>query len=487
MRIKSILLLIAFTVITATAQNNAPMLSWNESVKDVYIDGQLDRNAQVFFCDAPKRIALISPKLDFAVILDQDNQTISTTLKEMFQIVPDHTRATSDSGAPLQQVGSYAQLDTSTYLFVIDGRAIMFRSHSGAKGELSEQQLWETVPVWRYLMEGYQPNAGAVSAIKAADKDARITIALGTWCPDSRNYVPKLMKALRAAGNNHIKVNIIGIDNQFHDPIDTIQQLKLVNVPTVIVERDGREIGRIIETPATESFEEDLAAILAGKAITHNGRWDRGARVARGIYAYKDSAGKDIGREEWELFKTDEGGYLAHSRITEGDTKTEVWHRVNSATRPTFIEVTKQRGEALIRTRYRLNDRTFTARMRSNEAGVIDQTLNVAGYFSVRSPSIVAEGWEFTIAALNQKQSLSYFAPSAFDGTVGSLTKMNFEERPAETVNIPSGQFRAKHLVRYSGGETSEWWLHSELGIPVRAKAAGVEYVMTSIEISPRQ
>lgn len=487
MRIKSILLLIAATVITAAAQNNAPMLSWTESVKDVYIDGQLDRNSQVFFCDAPKRMALISPKLDFAVILNQDNQTISTTLKELFQITADHTRATSDSGAPLQQVGSYALIDTSTYLFVIDGRAVMFRSHSGARGELSEQQLWETVPVWRYLMEGYEPNASAVSSIKADDKDTSVTIALGTWCPDSRNYVPKLFKALRAAGNGHIKVNIIGVDNQFHEPIDTIQKLKLVNVPTVIVERGGREIGRIIETPATETVEEDLAAILAGKAITHKGRWDRAGLVARGVYAYKDSAGKDIGREEWELFKTDEKGYLAHSRITEGDTTTEVWHRVNSASRPTFVEVTKQRGEAVIRTRYRLNDRTFTARMRSNKAGVIDQTLDVSGYFSVRSPSVAAEGWEFTVAALNQKQSLSYFAPSEFDGTVGSLTQMSFEEKPAEAVQIPAGQFRARHLIRSSGNETSEWWLHSELGIPVRAKSAGVEYVLTSIEVSPRQ
>jgi hypothetical protein len=336
-------------------------------------------------------------------------------------------------------------------------------------------------------METYEPSASAVSSIKGDNKDTNITIALGTWCPDSRNYVPKLFKALRAAGNNHLKVNIIGIDNQFHEPIDTIQKLNLVNVPTVIVERDGREIGRIVETPATETFEEDLAAILAGKSITHKGRWDRSSLVARGVYAYKDSAGKDIGREDWELFKTDENGYLAHSRITEGNTITEVWHRVNSATRPTFIEVTKQRGESTIRTRYRLSDRTFTARMRSNEAGVIDQTLDVSGYFSVRSPSTVAEGWEFTSAALNQKKALSYFAPSEFDGTVGSLTQISFEEKPVEAINIPAGEFRAKHMIRRSGSEISEWWLHTGLGIPVRAKSAGVEYVLTSIEISPRQ
>lgn len=487
MRIKYVLLLIAAIVISATAQNNSPTLSWTESVKDVYIDGVIDRTSQVFFCDGPKRIALISPRLDLAVVLNQDDQTVSTTLKELFQVSADHTRATSDSGAPLQQVGSYAQLDTSTYLFVIDGRAVMFRSHAGARGKLSEQELWETVPVWHYLMEGYQPNQNAVSAIKADDKDTNLTIALGTWCPDSRNYVPKLLKALHAASNSHIKVNVFAIDNQFHEPIDTIQRLNLVNVPTVIVERGGREIGRIVETPATDTFEEDLAAILAGKSLAHNGRWDRGPRIARGVYSYKDSAGKDTGREEWELFKTDEGGYLAHSRITEGEETTEVWHRVNSAIRPTFVEVTKQRGSALVRTRYRLSERTFTARMRSNEAGVIDQTLDVPDFFSVRSPSVVAEGWEFSVAAQNgkQKPSSSYQAFSDFDGSVGSLTKMSVEEKPVEAVTLPAGQFRAKRLLRRSGNEASEWWLHSELGIPVRAKVGSVEYVLTSIEVSP--
>ncbi|HWP44785.1 MAG TPA: thioredoxin family protein, partial [Blastocatellia bacterium] len=253
------LLILAAIVTAASAQTGSPaQIRWSDSPRDVYIDGELDRTAQVLFSDAPRRIALISPRLDLAVILDTAEQTVSTSPKEFFRFAPDHASAATDASFPSQEVGRFASPDNYTYIFSIDGRPIMFRSHSGATGEMSEQQLWATVPVWRSLMESYQPSAEAVAALKSCSADTQVTLALGTWCGDSRYYVPKLMKALKAAGNDHIKVRIIGIDSQFHTPVATIQQRRLINVPTVIVERNGREIGRIVETPAAGTMEEDL-------------------------------------------------------------------------------------------------------------------------------------------------------------------------------------------------------------------------------------
>src|SRR5262249_17842904 len=157
-----------------------------------------------------------------------------------------------------------------------------------------------------------------------------VTLAFGTWCPDSKNYVPRLIKALSAAANDKIKVKLIGIDNQFHEPVTTVQPRRITNVPTVIVERGGREIGRIVETPAAGTMEEGLAAVLSGKQPVHNGRWDRGALLASGVYSYRDRNGKEFGAESWQLFSTAEGGYLVHSQITTGDLITEVFHRVDA-------------------------------------------------------------------------------------------------------------------------------------------------------------
>ncbi len=458
--------------------------SWSDTIRDVYIDGEFDPKAQVLSGDGVRRIALISPRLDLAIILNQDDQTVHTTLKEFFRFSADHASATLDAGAPVQQVGGYAAIDATTFLLTVDGRPIFFRAHTGHRGEMSEQKLWETVPVWRYSMESYQPAASSVAAIKAVERETKVTVVVGTWCPDSKNYVPKLMKAIGAAANGKIKVQVFGVDNQFHDPLETIQKLRVVNVPTVIVERGGREIGRIVETPSLATIEEDFAAILNEKPLKHDGRWDRGPRVARGEYVYKDRSGKESGKETWELYKTDDGGYLSHSLITIADATTEVWHRVNGATRPTFIEVTRQRGASLSRTRYRLNERLLTARFRSNDAGVIDQNLNVPDRVGFLSPAVASAGFEF-VKARNEKQTemTSYQSPFEFERTVGRLRVVSFEEKGEESVRVPAGQFRAKQIVRRAGEEISTWWLH-DLGFPVRGEMREMEFALTSLEVS---
>jgi hypothetical protein len=37
--------------------------------------------------------------------------------------------------------------------------------------------------------------------------------------------------------------------------------------------------------------------------------------------------------------------------------------------------------------------------------------------------------------------------------------------------------------VRTTDTGTSEWWVHSKLGVPVKGMAGGIEYVLTSIEV----
>ncbi|MEW6211508.1 MAG: hypothetical protein AB1631_24290, partial [Acidobacteriota bacterium] len=204
MTIKVLTLILIIGSLIASAQNGAT--SWSDATRDIYIDGELDPKAQWLAGDGIRRVAIISPRLDFAIILNQDDHTVHTTLKDFFRFSADHTSATLDVGAPLQQVGGFAALDATTFLLSVDGRPILIRSHTGYRGEMSEQKLWERVPVWRYAMESYQPAQSAVAAIKAIDRETKVTVVLGTWCPDSKNYVPKLMKAIGSAANDKIKV-----------------------------------------------------------------------------------------------------------------------------------------------------------------------------------------------------------------------------------------------------------------------------------------
>jgi hypothetical protein len=485
MKARMLLMLVAAMPLSLAAQTDKSALhQWHDVIRDVYVDGELDRGIQVLMCDTPRRMALLSSKYQDAVVLDLTAKTVNLSPKSSLRLSEDRNAATSEAAAPLRSVGKYSAIDSTTYLLSAEGKSILIRSHTGVTGEMTEEKLYEAAPVWRSLMEAYKPQAEAVAALKSDDKQTSVTLVFGTWCPDSKNYVPRLLKALRAAGNNRLQLKLVGVDNQFRQPVAVVQPRGIINVPIVIVEQGGREIGRIIETPAAKTIEEDLAAVLANKPNLHKGRQERGSLIARGAYLYNSQGGASCGSETWEIYNTAEGGVLVHSQITVGDLSTEVFYRVDAARKTTFVELTKRRGDGLTRVRYTIEDRTMTARLRGNISGVVQQTLEIPARFAFSSPSVAAQGRGWPEATQYISELPSYFSPADIGNTVGTLEKTRYEVKSDAPVRVQAGEFSAKHIVRKSPTETSEWWLHSTLGVPVRGKVmGGMEYVLTSLEI----
>jgi hypothetical protein len=236
-------------------------VKWTDAIRDVFIDDRIDYDAQVIFSELTRRMAIISPRLDRVVVLDMNDQSIGLTTKESFRFSPDRNKATSDE-IQLEPAGKYTVVEETTFIFSFVGVRIRISRHQGPAGPLSIERMFEVAPVWRSLMEHYEPNQAAVAAIKGTARKTTVIVAVGTWCPDSKYHVPRLLKALREASNKNISVKLIGIANKFKAPPDLIARLKITKVPTVIVERRGVEIGRITENPVSATIEEDLAAIL---------------------------------------------------------------------------------------------------------------------------------------------------------------------------------------------------------------------------------
>ena len=485
-------LLVTFVLLTALASmaiaqaKKAETADWHDTTRDVFVNNELDRNAQVLTADNPTRLALISSKLETAIVLDVNEKTMSAMPKDAFHFAADRTSARSDAGVEMRPAGKFTRIDGPVYSFAVGGLPVLIRAHPGAVGELTSDKLWETVPVWRAEMEAYAPDPRAVAALKAVDKDTQLTLIFGTWCGDSKYYVPRLLRALKEAANDKLRVKLVGIDNQFHEPVATVQPRQLTNVPTIIVERDGREVGRIVETPAVDAIEQDLADLLNGKPNTHKGRWERAAKVASGTYQYKDAGGHQVGSEDWELFNTADGGMLIHSRVTTGDVVTEVFERTNAQHVPTFVEVTRQGKEARARTRINIDGHTLTARMRGSISGIIQQTVELPDAFNIDSPSLAADGVRLAdVKGSEATRWTCYVVPAGFNGTMGSLVTMTVERKDDETVRVPAGEFRARHFVGKSDKGASQLWLHPRLGVPVRGEANGVAFVLTALELAP--
>ena len=109
--------------------------------------------------------------------------------------------------------------------------------------------------------EVYQPASKYVEKMKTKINLVDITVVLGTWCSDSKIQVPRFFKMLDQAGYNEKRMTIIGVSRKKLAFTTNIEHLDIELVPTFIVFQNGKELGRIIETPK-KSLEKDLAKII---------------------------------------------------------------------------------------------------------------------------------------------------------------------------------------------------------------------------------
>ena len=97
-------------------------------------------------------------------------------------------------------------------------------------------------------------------------------VFLGTWCGDSRREVPRMEKILSEMGVDIAMVSIITVDRDKVSPNGEHEGKDIRYVPTLIVSKDNQEIGRIVESPSSETatLESDLFEITLGIAPTPN-------------------------------------------------------------------------------------------------------------------------------------------------------------------------------------------------------------------------
>ncbi len=114
----------------------------------------------------------------------------------------------------------------------------------------------------------YTVDSGTVALLKPLLKRKKIDVFMGTWCDDSRMYVPRLIKILMTAGYDiqHLSLVAVGHNDELHKKSPEGEEIgkNIVSVPTIIVYKRHKELGRIVESPV-ESIEKDLLSILQKK------------------------------------------------------------------------------------------------------------------------------------------------------------------------------------------------------------------------------
>lgn len=89
-----------------------------------------------------------------------------------------------------------------------------------------------------------------------------LVVFVGSWCEDSHREFPRLIKILESLKYNKDRMQIIAVNRKKESPAGEEGPYNIHKVPTIVVKKYGKEVGRIIEMPETGFLEKDLLNIL---------------------------------------------------------------------------------------------------------------------------------------------------------------------------------------------------------------------------------
>ena len=144
---------------------------------------------------------------------------------------------------------------------LVSAAAAILLSLVSAGGQVPEEITREKILAagqdWQQKYEQYQAAPDMLEAVKSKlGADVRIDVYLGLWCPDSLNNVPQFIRIIDRLGAGVI-VRYFSLPKKAGKEVKYfIEELKVERVPTFILYRGDKEIGRIVENPKAGMIED---------------------------------------------------------------------------------------------------------------------------------------------------------------------------------------------------------------------------------------
>jgi thiol-disulfide isomerase/thioredoxin len=135
------------------------------------------------------------------------------------------------------------------------------------RGFISKEQLvTDTAFTWFAANQsGYVPDQKALQALRMNKDSVNIIAFGGTWCGDTKNILPKFYLLADASGLSPDRITLIGVDHSKKTIQHLSEAFNITNVPTIIVMKNGKEVGRVVEYGHSGMFDRDLGEILSNK------------------------------------------------------------------------------------------------------------------------------------------------------------------------------------------------------------------------------
>jgi thiol-disulfide isomerase/thioredoxin len=120
----------------------------------------------------------------------------------------------------------------------------------------------ESYKWYRQSQTGYKPDSATLNAFEKAKGKVQFVVFGGTWCEDTQAVLPKFFALQEMSGIEDTSITFFGVNREKKSLASITEAFNVKNVPTIIIMKEGKEVGRVVEYGKTGKWDKELAEML---------------------------------------------------------------------------------------------------------------------------------------------------------------------------------------------------------------------------------
>ena len=209
----------------------------------LFLQGRESAGSQLYLSRTAGAFLVIADDLSSPVLISLRNQAVYKV--QLLKISP----AGEDTldllpGALFGTPAPFRQTSARGVEFTVDDVRAQLRRRPSLAGEATLEVLYDHEPGYRRSANAYETDAAVVAELAELGAGVEVRTVFGTWCHVCERFMPRGLKVHEELQESPLRFSYYGMgdDDPWGDA--EVKRLDVKELPTAIVYRDGKEIGR---------------------------------------------------------------------------------------------------------------------------------------------------------------------------------------------------------------------------------------------------